>query len=344
MSGTITQIAELAGVSRGTVDRALHGRGRVNPEVCKRIIGISEALGYRPSKAARHLAIQRQHYKLGFISPVETPMSVWATLMEGVRQAEAELQEYNISIEVRHFQFYFPEEQIPLIDELVEAGVNGLAIVPLNNPAISDKLNGLMERGLPVVTLNTEIEGCRPLAYVGSNYISAGRTAGGLFDLLIREAVLRPVVFYGTKYMMSQHLRVDGLRKEWEALHRTYEIIGPYSITNDAQAAYPIAKQILMNNPECNAVFTVGGSVNSVCQAIFDLKMTGKLIHIGYDISPIVQDYLRNKSMTVAIGQEGARQGYQPLRILADFLMYQVKPQSDHIITHNEIFVQQNCD
>ena len=31
------QIAALAGVSRGTVDRALHNRGRVNPEVAAKI-------------------------------------------------------------------------------------------------------------------------------------------------------------------------------------------------------------------------------------------------------------------------------------------------------------------
>ena len=36
MAVTIQQIAEKAGVSRGTVDRALNNRGRINPEVAKR--------------------------------------------------------------------------------------------------------------------------------------------------------------------------------------------------------------------------------------------------------------------------------------------------------------------
>ena len=36
MAGTIQQIAELAGVSRGTVDRALNNRGRINPEVAEK--------------------------------------------------------------------------------------------------------------------------------------------------------------------------------------------------------------------------------------------------------------------------------------------------------------------
>ena len=37
MAGTIQQIAQLAGVSRGTVDRALNNRGRINPEVAEKI-------------------------------------------------------------------------------------------------------------------------------------------------------------------------------------------------------------------------------------------------------------------------------------------------------------------
>lgn len=44
MSITITQIAKLAGVSRGTVDRVIHQRGRVAPEVEKRIRDIMDEI------------------------------------------------------------------------------------------------------------------------------------------------------------------------------------------------------------------------------------------------------------------------------------------------------------
>ena len=40
MATTIKMIAEMAGVSPGTVDRALYNRGRVNPEVKKKILDI----------------------------------------------------------------------------------------------------------------------------------------------------------------------------------------------------------------------------------------------------------------------------------------------------------------
>ena len=46
MAVTIQQIAERAGVSRGTVDRALNHRGRINPEVAENICRLAEEMGY----------------------------------------------------------------------------------------------------------------------------------------------------------------------------------------------------------------------------------------------------------------------------------------------------------
>ena len=50
MAVTIQQIAELAGVSRGTVDRALNHRGRINPQVEERICRLADELGYVPKR------------------------------------------------------------------------------------------------------------------------------------------------------------------------------------------------------------------------------------------------------------------------------------------------------
>ena len=45
MAVTIQQIAERAGVARGTVDRALNNRGRINPVVAEKIRKIEDEMG-----------------------------------------------------------------------------------------------------------------------------------------------------------------------------------------------------------------------------------------------------------------------------------------------------------
>ena len=59
MAVTIKKIAEVAGVSRGTVDRALNGRSGVKPEVKENILKIADELGYKPNYAAKALADKR---------------------------------------------------------------------------------------------------------------------------------------------------------------------------------------------------------------------------------------------------------------------------------------------
>jgi len=46
---TIKEIAALAGVSRGTVDRVLNDRGAVNPETAEKIRKIAKELDYNPT-------------------------------------------------------------------------------------------------------------------------------------------------------------------------------------------------------------------------------------------------------------------------------------------------------
>ena len=46
MAVTIKDIALEAGVSRGTVDRVLHNRSGVNPEVAKKVRKIADRLGF----------------------------------------------------------------------------------------------------------------------------------------------------------------------------------------------------------------------------------------------------------------------------------------------------------
>ena len=61
---TIKEIADLAGVSRGTVDRVLNKRGSVNPQTAQKIMEIVHALDYKPNRAGLVLAAQKKNLKL----------------------------------------------------------------------------------------------------------------------------------------------------------------------------------------------------------------------------------------------------------------------------------------
>ena len=64
---TIADVAALAGVSIGTVSKALNGRGQLRPQTRDRVLAASEQLGFRPSPLARGLLSGRS-YAVGLIT------------------------------------------------------------------------------------------------------------------------------------------------------------------------------------------------------------------------------------------------------------------------------------
>ena len=58
---TIFDVAKVSGVSRGTVDRVIYGRGRVSQETQEKVRKAISELGYIPNPNASSLASKREY-------------------------------------------------------------------------------------------------------------------------------------------------------------------------------------------------------------------------------------------------------------------------------------------
>ena len=93
MAVTMQQIADLAGVSRGTVDRALNDRGRIRPEVAEKIKMIAKELGYQPNIAAKALSSGNQILRIGVILQYADTPTI-QTVLEGAKDAKQEVRTF----------------------------------------------------------------------------------------------------------------------------------------------------------------------------------------------------------------------------------------------------------
>ena len=101
---TIKEIAELAGVSRGTVDRVLNNRGAVNPKTARKVLEIAQALDYKPNRAGIVLAAQKKNLKIGVIL-FDTGNPFFNDVIEGVNKKAEELGGYNCSVLISRVGF-----------------------------------------------------------------------------------------------------------------------------------------------------------------------------------------------------------------------------------------------
>lgn len=122
MATTIKQIAEMAGVSRGTVDRALNHRGRINPEVAEKILKIADELGYVPKhrKATDKVGSDERGSGtlcIGVVTQLARS-SFMLQVNKGIRHAGKELKEKGIEIIVKENETVDEDQQMKAISEL----------------------------------------------------------------------------------------------------------------------------------------------------------------------------------------------------------------------------------
>ncbi|MBQ8586264.1 MAG: LacI family DNA-binding transcriptional regulator [Butyricicoccus sp.] len=346
MKVTIKQIADIAGVSRGTVDRALHNRDGVNPQIRDQILAIAEELGYRPNAAGKQLSAMKVRFKIGVVLPQDL-CGFWTEVHRGVNAAAKELEDYGVTVVCRYLSGFSRKAQLPLLKELKDEGISALALAPVNDPVIAEQLRSFIDSGIPVATFNTEIENVSPLCYVGSDYDISGRTAAGLMHLFFGENPIRLLMLTGSNNMLSHTIRSTSFLQELDRCHPNWELVQtcriyPPSEEPDQKLGYDVAYTALKKHPEINAVFTTAGSIQTVARAIHDRGMSKKLVHISFDRNPTTLPALNDGSLTAVIDQDAFTQGYQPIRILFDRLVYGTSPASPRIIVPNSIYIRQN--
>ena len=88
---TSKDIANLLGISRGTVDRALNNRGRISEATKKKVLDKAREIGYKPNKIAQTLVLQRD-VRLAAILPT-IPEYFFSKIEGGIKDAEKELKD-----------------------------------------------------------------------------------------------------------------------------------------------------------------------------------------------------------------------------------------------------------
>ncbi|MDE6406460.1 MAG: LacI family DNA-binding transcriptional regulator [Lachnospiraceae bacterium] len=335
---TFKEIAALAGVSRGTVDRVLNHRGDVNPQTEEKIMEIVRALDYRPNKAGIVLAAQKKNLKLGVVLlGVGNPF--FEDVLQGVREKAEELAGYNCSVLIKQTE-YSLQQQLDAIDALLAEGVGGLAISPYNDCAVREKIDSLCEQGIPVVTLNTDIENASRLAYVGSNFYRSGEAAGGLMRLMAKGEV-RVGIVSGSQNILCHTERIAGFA-HIIAPYPHIRIVDTVNNNDDDQVSFELTKKLLLDHPEINAFYFTAGGVFGGCQAIETCARTNDITVITNDLVPTTREYMEKGLIAATICQQPLQQGSLPLAILFACLAAGEMPASENNYVDVEIRIREN--
>ena len=335
MSVTIQTIAELAGVSRGTVDRVLHNRGRVDEEVAARVMQIAHELGYR-TKAQKKAGMQMKRQetqdgmqrRIGVVTQL-SGASFMLSIRRGLEDAREEAKSYGISVEIRECSGVDEVQQCEALQELEDLGIDALAIMPVECNGVREHLRRMIrEKGIPVVTFNTDIVGTGRLAFIGMDNRQGGRVAAGLLGLLMRGSG-SVIGVTGNFSNSTSLLRIDGFTEE---LSRSFPEIAMAGVTvsmDSREEVAEIIKNALRSHPDLGGILMVSSGQMGIrdaledeeVQAILKDRRDGKRPYIVvYDLTPRNRMLMEEGVVDFVIDQDGYNQGFKAVMTLLALL------------------------
>ncbi len=322
MAVTIKQIAEEAGVSRGTVDRVLHNRGKVRPEVEEEIKKAIRKLGYIPNKAGRLLAEGGAPVVIGYVLPGGGD-GFYGAVMEGIRRAEEELTGFGLKTVVMGVidnSGDLVHDYLSTICEMANKGLDVLCVAAPDAPEIQKRVNLINDSGLPVATLGRRLSKINGLCHFGGDNINEGRTAGGLLALCKNERALNILIVNGAWKDRAQNDRILGFHQALRGRKVEYRLTDMFEAKGADEIAYEKTTDRLNAHDEINAVYITAGGVGGVCRAIseFDGRRKNNIRVVCHDEGLAARPYLDSGVIDYVVCQEPFDQGYQSVKRLYD--------------------------
>jgi ABC-type sugar transport system substrate-binding protein len=188
-----------------------------------------------------------------------------------------------------------PDKEIQLINTYIAGNVGAIVISPLSATASRSALERARERGIVVITYNTNVEGESPAAYIESDQRDLGRSTGKAAREYIEKqcsgkATVAVLAFHSQSPEQSA-LRVNGFKEEIGKLPGV-SIVAEQDAWL-AEQAVKKAGDILTANPGLTLFWAAneGGTVGTV-MAVKNAGKAGKVAVFGTDTGEQIAEFL----------------------------------------------------
>ncbi|NLB90297.1 MAG: LacI family transcriptional regulator [Clostridiales bacterium] len=335
---TLKEIAEKAGTSIGTVDRAINNRTGISEERKKKILTIADELGYKPNRIASALRKSRS-IKIGISYPYV--MEDFYTIVNaGIDAAAKELADYGLTIEKIRYETQDPELAYSHLKQIDPRKYDGLII---NSPGgrVGTLIDQFSQGGTPVITFNNDAPDTKRLFYVGSNPREAGMMAGELMGMLLGGKGL--VTVLGNFSRATPFIeRFGGFCEYLQPNFPEIRLFPCSQCNNDPEQATDLVVELLKREREMKGLFCTGYTATiGAIQALKALDRRDVKL-VGFDISPKTVDAMEEQWCSALIYQDPYQQGYMAVQLLMKHLLENWLPKTPKLYIENRIVLRSN--
>ena len=319
----IKDIARLADVSVGTVDRVLHGRSGVSEASKQKVKNILKQLDYQPNMYASALASNKK-YTFACLLPQHEASEYWTDVETGIHKAIDTYSDFNIEALISHYDPYDYHSFAEAANALLTPSPDGVLLAPTAPQFTCPLTKELTRRAIPYIYIDSNIKEQPALAFFGQDSHRSGFFAARMLMLLAGEGAREIAIFRkineGIVGSNQQERREIGFREYMQRHHPHCQIreldLHAKRDTEDTQmldeffAQHPTLKNGITFNSKA---YIIGEYLQKKGMTDFNL--------MGYDLLQRNVTCLKQGSIFFLIAQQPVLQGFNGIKTLCEHLI-----------------------
>lgn len=313
MSG-IRDIAKLANVSIGTVDRVLHNRGGVADATIQRVRKVMQDLQYQPDIHASNMSTKRTYHFGALLPELSQDSGFWRGHASGIESARSDLQRFRVNVSTYSYDEWSSTSFLEQVDRSLDEQVLGLLVAPAT---ITDQAEVFrrIPRDVPYVLCDSYLPGTSFLAYVGENSIQAGRAAGRLMSDMVHSGTI--LAFRTLPGTMHIDQRVRGFRDVVAERSNVRCVSVDLDLNRKEDAdVHAFVASVVADVPDVSGVFISNGEIHRIVDAVKSSTRSASVRLVGFDMIPENRELLRRGEIDYIIGQRPEEQAYIGINLL----------------------------
>jgi LacI family transcriptional regulator len=318
----IKDIARLAGVSIGTVDRVLHERGEVAVRTREKVKQILKETNYSPNVMAQVLKSRKGYHLVSLLPEHSMDNFFWEKHSAGINRAIQELDLFHLSLTQITFDMFNEKDFQKKAGSILSLKPDGVLLAPIFKSESIAFCAALNEINIPFVFVDGFIEKTDFLAYIGEDIYRSGRVAGQLTDMITPEKSDILIVNIARNIQNVHHLnnRMKGFLSYFESSGvnkgKKIEINIPDPSPDNVKNTID---KIFSKNPGIGSIF-MSGSKSYLIASYLEEKGYKSVNLIGYDLLDLNVRHLMSGTIRFLIGQRPEEQTYKAVKKLFEFL------------------------
>ncbi len=340
----IKDIAQMAGVSVGTVDRVIHNRGRISPKARAKVMEVLNRIDYKPNLIARSLG-SKKIFRIAIIIPIPDPDPYWGLAHTGIQQAKVEWEQYGIELQPYYFDLHNKKMFQLEMERVLTTPFDGVVMTPIFYHEALPFLQDFEKKKIPFIFFNTNIPNSNPLSFIGQDLFQSGQVAAELMTIGQKQEGDVAIIHVDEDVKDAVHLleKERGFQTFLKSNQENKLNVISLNLGSPKDEHFKHELETLLSNPNLVGIFVSTSKGTSIIASILEQKKTTRMRVIGYDMLEKNVELLKSGTIDFLINQNPKHQAFLSVSHIVNHLLFHKSVPTLNLFPL-EIITRQNVD